>query len=582
LVLEHLLECLEGKSLTQLTQDFFGKRNLCGLSFEQKTLPRIPYASGFTADGREVEGSRKMFPAFAAGAMGTAAHLAGFLMDLTYSYRSLSPTAAIRHETAVTLLHPTSTLSRDFMGADIGLGVFLAEAGRNRLALHQGANDGFRSLFIQCYDGPERGRGLVIFCNGDHGAQFVAEAAQLILAELKISGIEFDSLAKRFSGAGVPSEQVVNQTYREMIFKGFQPDLPEAIVAKGGKDPLAPYNLAVNAKILAVNNQGFARAENLLSEFLPVFDPELFGRQGKVMDSWETVRHNPGPGDWMILELPRPAEIRYISISTRFHLGNHSPFLEIEGRTKETESWRPLLAKTPLDGHALKNVLSDDKGTVFRQIRVSIFPDGGVTRLGLYGNNLPEGEKKKFLRADVAKSLIFEDPIPKSARPLTPHYHASAEEIQQNWAAQKPDSEVDFASSALGGVVLSATNEHFAPAAQIISPFPPLNMFDGFESARSRERGHFEEVVIQLGGAAQIHRLQMDFTYFRNNNPREVSVQTLVDGKPVTLVAKTSVKAYAGNRIEFPIHCLNKINQITIRVFPDGGINRVRVFGMHS
>ena len=37
------------------------------------------------------------------------------------------------------------------------------------------------------------------------------------------------------------------------------------------------------------------QAINLVSPFTPVFDPTLFGRHGKVMDSWESQRHNAKP-----------------------------------------------------------------------------------------------------------------------------------------------------------------------------------------------------------------------------------------------------------------------------------------------
>ena len=37
------------------------------------------------------------------------------------------------------------------------------------------------------------------------------------------------------------------------------------------------------------------QAINLVSPFTPMFDPTLFGRHGKVMDSWESQRHNKDP-----------------------------------------------------------------------------------------------------------------------------------------------------------------------------------------------------------------------------------------------------------------------------------------------
>ena len=66
LVLEHLLESLERRDVQEQTARFL--KEFPGLTFQQQTLPGHHYAHGFLPDGREVEGTRKMFPAFAAGA----------------------------------------------------------------------------------------------------------------------------------------------------------------------------------------------------------------------------------------------------------------------------------------------------------------------------------------------------------------------------------------------------------------------------------------------------------------------------------------------------------------------------------
>ena len=66
----------------------------------------------------------------------------------------------------------------------------VAEAGANRLAIHQGANDGFRAIYIHCFAGPDRGKGLVVLANGDNRAvAMVARMAQELLRALGIRGI---------------------------------------------------------------------------------------------------------------------------------------------------------------------------------------------------------------------------------------------------------------------------------------------------------------------------------------------------------------------------------------------------------
>ena len=578
LVLEHLLESLEKRSVQELTRPFFDQLGLKNLSFDQKTNSAVSYAHGYLDSGTEVEGTRKMFPAFAAGAMGTALDYSRFLEALTQAYHSQQGQGPISHDTAIQLLHSTDRSSQKFMGVNIGLGVFIAEAGQNRFAIHQGANDGFRALSVHCYQGPDCGAGFVILCNADeNGVRFVAEAAQQILSELKISGVDTSLFQTECDLSKVSKEEMVNQGYKSLVFGAFQPDLPEAIVDHGPLDPLASLNLAVGATILEVTNQRFARAENLLSPYLPVFDPELYGRQGKIMDSWESVRHNFKPvddsRDELIFRLKKPSTIRGVSFSTQFHNGNHPQAVRVEGRESEVAPWKEIVAKTPLDGHAIKRIRVSEEGlhlgAVFQDIRVSMYPDGGLSRIGLF-ENMPVEEGGE----------VFTPAIPQAKKPLSPHYEVTKEIIDKNWSLLSARSEVDLANLAYGGSIISASNEHYGPAVQIISPYPPINMFDGSESARSRIKGHSEEVVIQLAKTSVIHRIEIDFTYFVNNNPNELSIEGLAQGKWVNLVKKTRVKAYAGNKIEFKIDSTDEFEQIKVTVFPDGGMNRVRVFGV--
>ena len=582
LVLEHLIEALEKKPIQQVAEAFIKNLGLQNLTFVQKTLPEKTYATGFLSDGRAVQGSRKMFPAFAAGAMGTADDIGRFLSLLTDAFQNPGVTGAISHDTAVQMLFGTDKGSLEFMQAKMGLGVFVAEAGPNRFMLHQGANDGFRCLFVHCFQGPDIGKGFVILCNADeNGVSFVAETAQILLQALEFSGVNFQQFQKSFN-ADIPQEQKVNIGYKELVFKSFTLDLPEAIVSKGPVDPLASYNLAVGGKILSCSNQGFARAENLLSGHLPVFDPELYGRQGKIMDSWESVRHNQADFDFLEIELKKPSAISYVSLSTQFHLGNQAESIQLEAREDATKSWEIILPRTQTMGHSLKRIKLKTGAKIYSQVRVLMFPDGGFSRLGLFNESLPESEKQKFRLVDQVENENFTEVIPQSKKPLAPVYKVSAAQIAKNWSRFNPGQEVDIANLALGGKILSATNEHYSPASQVISPYPPLNMFDGSESSRSRNRMHSEQVVIGFQQKGPAHRIEIDFSYFRNNNPFEMALDGMIDGKWQVIFAKSKVKAYAGNKLFLTLPTPLLLQQLKITVYPDGGINRVRVFSRKS
>lgn len=353
--------------------------------------------------------------------------------------------------------------------------------------------------------------------------------------------------------------------------------MPEAVARTGDLDPLADRNLGVGAKITAVTNQRFARAENLTCPTLPVFDPELFGLQGKTMDSWESVRHNPADFDSLELTLLKTSNIRYLSLSTKFHDGNHPDFVRVRARAPRSGSsspgeWFELLPKTAAKGHSLYRIDLGALSGPVSEVAVDMYPDGGLTRLGLY-KELPLEAARDFAKGEWVR---FKDEIPKTSKPLAIPYRALPGEIEKNL---NRSAMPNFASAALGARVLSASNEHYGPAVQVISPYPPLNMFDGLESARSREPGHSEEVVVQLARPVQITSVVLDFTYFLNNNPARVAIEGRSNEKWEVIVEPTDVKAFAGNQKTFRIEGQTIFGEIRVRTFPDGGINRIRVFG---
>jgi len=517
-----------------------------------------------------VEGTRKMFPSFAAGGMGTSHAMAHFLEHLEEAYHNVNGSGGLSHDTARLMLFGTDKGCKKFMNSLMGLGIFIVEAENNKFMLHQGANDGFRCIFLHCFAGPDRGKGLVSLCNGDlKGVLFNAEVTKLFLKELNISGIDFSKFKDTFSLESIPQEQVVNLGYKNLVLDAFKPTRPEEILDKGPIDPLAPFNLSVGGEILEVSNELFARADNLLSDHLPKFDPELFGKQGKIMDSWETVRHNQSGVDTLTFKLKKPSKIHYVLLSTKYHTGNFSPEVKLEG--KINGDWCEILPKTKLAGHSELKLKLPKETEVVTEIRVSQFPDGGLTRLGLY-LELPENVKDSF----DGKIRPYEDSVPSTVKPLNIDYIPTSDEIKKNWATIS--GEYNNASLALGAKVLKATDEHYSPAAQALSPFGPINMFDGMESARSRVLGHFEELVIKLAEVAPIHRVELDYTYFVNNNPLDITLEGLSHGKWIPILPKTNVKAFAGNKKVFHVDLKESFEEIRLKNYPCGGMNRIKVF----
>ncbi len=588
MVLQYLIEKLEAQPAGQMTRPFLDGLCLREITFDPDpdlTAGGSGFAAGVMDDGEVLSGGRLNFPAFAAGALGSARGVLAFLRNLEMAYHDLDGSNGISHNTAVTMMKGRDLGARQFMGCDMGVGVFVAEMGANRVAVHQGANEGFRALYLHTVAGPDRGKGFVILCNADNrGVPFVAEAAALLLQHLDVTGVNFAKIGGVFDSLGVQQEQIVNAGYKGLLFSAFEPTMPEPVPRRlqDALDPLREYNLLSCARILRCSNQRFARAENLFSPYMPVFDPDLYGPQGKVMDSWESVRHNDAPPDFLELQLARPGVPRYVRLSTDFHDGNHAPFVRILGRslgagTQNFQGWQEIVPRIQMDGHSERLIQLSapfGAGLEYSEVRIEMEPDGGLTRVGLY-ESVPVGWKEQFQLLERSVCRRHQNPIPKSRKPLTIPYNAENAEITRNL---REAPLIDWASAAFGGEILRASNEHYGPAAQVISPFPPIHMFDGLESARSRNKEHFEEVVIRLGKEIKLGRIVVDFRYFVNNNPRQIQVFSGLDGGWQAITKVVSVKAFAGNVMQLDIPAGPLVRDLMIRTLPDGGINRIHVF----
>jgi allantoicase len=156
---------------------------------------------------------------------------------------------------------------------------------------------------------------------------------------------------------------------------------------------------------------------------------------------------------------------------------------------------------------------------------------------------------------------------------------------------------IDLASRALGGSVVWASDELFAPRENLINPAAPTfdpasfsgkgKVYDGWESRRRRSPGH-DAAIVRLGAAGAVARIVVDTAFFAGNYPPEVSVEGLaVDGFPPIddLVAGdwqplVPRSAIGGDTVaEFPVTDPQRYTHVRLSIYPDGGVARLRVLG---
>jgi allantoicase len=135
---------------------------------------------------------------------------------------------------------------------------------------------------------------------------------------------------------------------------------------------------------IACSDQHYGSPHNLLAP----------GRGLNMGDGWETARRR-GPGnDWVIIALGQPGIIERAEIDTAHFKGNYPDRVSLEAAMFDTDEdvsnsspeWQTLLAESKLkmdQQHYFDNELGDI-GPV-SHVRVSIYPDGGISRVRLFG-----------------------------------------------------------------------------------------------------------------------------------------------------------------------------------------------------
>ena len=120
----------------------------------------------------------------------------------------------------------------------------------------------------------------------------------------------------------------------------------------------------------------------------------LAGRGVNMGDGWETARRR-GPGnDWVVLRLGHPGRIDRAEIDTAHFRGNYPDRAELRAALVTDEgdlaaasaAWPVLLAESKLDmdtQHCFSEQLQDVG--VVSHVRLNIFPDGGISRVRLFG-----------------------------------------------------------------------------------------------------------------------------------------------------------------------------------------------------
>jgi allantoicase len=283
--------------------------------------------------------------------------------------------------------------------------------------------------------------------------------------------------------------------------------------------------------VVHADDEFFAAADHLVLPSPPTFTPRTFDHKGQVYDGWETRRRRSPGSDAAIIRLGAPGVIRGVNIDTAFFTGNFPPYASVDG-SAGGKDWVPLMPKNRLEGDS-RNLFPVEDERRFTHVRLTIYPDGGVARLRVHGEIVP-------------------DPA------LLP-------------------SEFDVAALEHGGRVTDCSDMFYGHPQNMLMPGLAQHMGDGWETSRRRDDAN-DWVIVALAAPSVLTFADLDTTHFKGNAPGAARLLGSADQRDwFELLPRTPL--HPDTRHRFPIATDRPAAHVRLDIYPDGGMARLRLLG---
>jgi len=301
-------------------------------------------------------------------------------------------------------------------------------------------------------------------------------------------------------------------------------------------------------RALACNDEFFAPKSNLLKPGKAVWLEGKYTPRGKWMDGWETRRRRTPGFDWCVVKLGLRGVIRGVNIDTAYFTGNFPSHASLEARDGDGP-WIEVLPKSELKGGG-DNLFAVKIDLPFTHVRLNIYPDGGVARLRVFGGVVP------------------------------------------NWPKSKK-AVVDLVSVENGGLPLLSSDHYYSHPQNLIMPGRAKNMGDGWETKRRRGPG-YDWAILKLGAPGTIRKIEVDTNHFKGNYPDAcmiegvhmpiASPERLADEFTpwVTILPQTKLSAHKRHFFQKQIVAHGPVTHVRLNIYPDGGVSRLRLWGVRA
>ncbi|KAG0336523.1 Allantoicase [Podila horticola] len=124
-------------------------------------------------------------------------------------------------------------------------------------------------------------------------------------------------------------------------------------------------------------------------------------------DGWQTRRSRvEGHHDWVEIKLGAAGQLKRVEIDLTHFRGNSPDFVSLDACKSEYRDvqydpevkWVQLLPKIDVEGDK-KNIFELSTDDAYTHVRLNIYPDGGISRLRVYGIRVPETENTEVAAA---------------------------------------------------------------------------------------------------------------------------------------------------------------------------------------
>jgi allantoicase len=330
------------------------------------------------------------------------------------------------------------------------------------------------------------------------------------------------------------------------------------------EDPAARYDAlafpdlasrGLRGSVVAASDEFFAEKENLIKPGAAVFSPSTFGHKGQVYDGWETRRRRAPSGglpaadehDWVIVRLGAPGVVHAVVVDTAYFTGNFPQACSVEAcyvsgypdpAALAAARWAEIVPRSPLKGDT-PHVFEVPERSRFSHVRLKIYPDGGVARLRVHGQVMPD--------PSLLEGLTF-----------------------------------DLAALENGGDVQACSDRFFSSPRNAISPGLSRVMGEGWETRRRRSAGN-EWLIVGFAAPAMVSLAEIDTTGYIGNSPGMAALRGHIggaweaDSSWAPLLPRTSLLPDTPHR--FRVRPSSAYDLVRLDVFPDGGVARLRLYG---